>query len=220
MRCYQMLQYILYRDHAVNNSRANVPYEIKCTGWFTFQMTRHFWPSLDNGLIKGFLKIFIATVLLVDNDDNSKFFFGRKLSISRKWDVIRRTADICVCRKRKPEFRNVENVKSKIMNRQGWTLPAQPGQLKPGLGWTRLVQSHLRRPKLTSVSESWICKVALLYRIGLPSTTATPLALFGGSLRTELHSSSICTNRAIMPNSRCIRSIMFSSEQSYSGLVS
>ena len=46
----------------------------------------------------------------------------------------------------------------------------------------------------------------LLYRIGPSSNTATPSALFGGSLRIELHSSSICTNTAIMLKSICIQS--------------
>ena len=50
-------------------------------------------------------------------------------------------------------------------------------------------------------------RVALLYQIGLPSNTATPLALFGGSLRIKLHSSSIRTNRAIVLKGSCIRSI-------------
>ena len=48
---------------------------------------------------------------------------------------------------------------------------------------------------------------ALLYRIGLPSDTATTLALFGGSLRIELHSSSFHMNRAIMLKKSCIRSM-------------
>ena len=54
---------------------------------------------------------------------------------------------------------------------------------------------------------------ALLYRIGLPSNTATPLVLFGGSLRIklriEIHSSSIRTNRAIVLKSNCIRSTTY-----------
>ena len=45
---------------------------------------------------------------------------------------------------------------------------------------------------------------SLLYRIGLRSTTATPLALFGGGLRIELHSSSVRTNRANVQESSCI----------------
>ena len=48
---------------------------------------------------------------------------------------------------------------------------------------------------------------ALLYRIGLPLDTATTLALFGRSLRIELHSSSFHTNRAIMLKNSCIRSM-------------
>ena len=50
---------------------------------------------------------------------------------------------------------------------------------------------------------------AMLYRIGLPSNTATPLALFGGSLQIELHSNSITTNRAIVLKSSCTRSITY-----------
>ena len=38
----------------------------------------------------------------------------------------------------------------------------------------------------------------LLYRIGLPSNTATTSALFGGSLDIKLNSSAIDTNRAIV----------------------
>ena len=38
-------------------------------------------PSLDNGLIKRFFMIFIAVVLLVDNDENRKFLFCRKTFI-------------------------------------------------------------------------------------------------------------------------------------------
>ena len=54
----------------------------------------------------------------------------------------------------------------------------------------------------------------LLYRIGLPSNTATPLALFGGCLRIELDSKSFRTNRAIMMNGRLILEYdMFSSMQ-------
>ena len=81
-------------------------------------MTNHFGPSLDKGLIKRFFKIFIAAVLLVDNDDNRNSYFAGKLSYRRERDVIRRTAyaDICVCRKRKLEliltFKNAGNVKS------------------------------------------------------------------------------------------------------------
>ena len=40
---------------------------------------------------------------------------------------------------------------------------------------------------------------------GLRSNTATPLTLFGGSLRIELHSSSLHTNRANVLESSCIR---------------
>ena len=47
---------------------------------------------------------------------------------------------------------------------------------------------------------------SLLYRIELRSNTATPLALIGGSLRIELHSSSVRTNRASVLESSCIRS--------------
>ena len=51
------------------------------------------------------------------------------------------------------------------------------------------------------------------------SNTATPLALLGGSLRTELHSSYSRTNRAIVLKSSCIRSMScFLSEYSYTGL--
>ena len=54
----------------------------------------------------------------------------------------------------------------------------------------------------------------LLYRIGLPSNTATPLALFGGCLRIELDSKSIRTNRAIVMNGKLILEYdMFSSMQ-------
>ena len=52
-------------------------------------------------------------------------------------------------------------------------------------------------------------KNALLYRIGLPSNTATRLAQFGGSLRIELNSSFIGTNRAIMLKSSSIRSMTY-----------
>ena len=45
---------------------------------FFFQMTRYYRPSHDCGFIKRFFKIFIAVVLLVDNDDNRKFLFCRK----------------------------------------------------------------------------------------------------------------------------------------------
>ena len=48
---------------------------------------------------------------------------------------------------------------------------------------------------------------ALLCRIGQPSNTATSLALFGGRLRIEAHSSSIRTNRTIVLKSSCIRSM-------------
>ena len=47
----------------------------------------------------------------------------------------------------------------------------------------------------------------MLYRIGLPSNTASPFALFEGRLRTELHSSSIRTNTAIELKCSCIRSM-------------
>ena len=50
-------------------------------------------------------------------------------------------------------------------------------------------------------------KHAMLYRIGLPSNASTLLALFGGSLRTELHSSSMRSNGAIMLKSSCIWSM-------------
>ena len=50
-----------------------------------------------------------------------------------------------------------------------------------------------------------ICN-SLLYRTELRSNTATPLALIGGSLRIELHSSSVRTNRANVLESSCIRS--------------
>ena len=43
--------------------------------------------------------------------------------------------------------------------------------------------------------------------MGLLSNTATKLALFGESLRVQLHSSSIRTNRAIMLRIRSIRSM-------------
>ena len=46
---------------------------------------------------------------------------------------------------------------------------------------------------------------SLLYRIELRSNTATPLALIGGSLQIELHSSSVRTNRANVLESSCIR---------------
>ena len=49
-----------------------------------------------------------------------------------------------------------------------------------------------------------VFKVAVLYRIGLPSNTATLLALFD---RRKLHNSSICTNSAIMLKNSCIRSM-------------
>ena len=48
-------------------------YEIKCGGSFTFQMTRHFLPSLNNLISKGFFFIFNAAVLLLGNDENTKF---------------------------------------------------------------------------------------------------------------------------------------------------
>ena len=47
----------------------------------------------------------------------------------------------------------------------------------------------------------------LLYLKRISSITATLLALFGGSLRIELHSSCNRTNRAIMLKSSCIRSM-------------
>ena len=61
-------------------------------------------------------KIFIVAVLLVENDDNRKILFCRKNFPFEGNEVyIRRTADICVCRKRKLElfftFRNAGNVK-------------------------------------------------------------------------------------------------------------
>ena len=33
---------------------SNDTYEIKCAGWFTFQMTRNFLPSLANAVTEGF----------------------------------------------------------------------------------------------------------------------------------------------------------------------
>ena len=41
-------------------------YEFKCARWFTFQISRFFF------------KICIAAVVLVDNDENTKFFLYRK----------------------------------------------------------------------------------------------------------------------------------------------
>ena len=61
---------------------------------------------------------------------------------------------------------------------------------------------------------------ALLYRIGLPSNIAIPLALFGGSLRKELDSYSIRTKRAIVLNSSYILNMScFPSNAATLGLV-
>ena len=49
--------------------------------------------------------------------------------------------------------------------------------------------------------------ITLLYRIWLASIIVTPFALFRGSLRIELHCSSIRTNRAILLKRSCIRSV-------------
>ena len=49
----------------------------------------------------------------------------------------------------------------------------------------------------------------------LPSNKATTLDLFGESVRIDLHSCSIRTNRVIVLKSNCIRSMAFSSEQSF-----
>ena len=51
-------------------------------------------------------------------------------------------------------------------------------------------------------SQREILNGALLYRKGLSSNTANPLAVIGGSLRIELRSS---TNRAVMLKSSFIR---------------
>ena len=48
---------------------------------------------------------------------------------------------------------------------------------------------------------------ALLYRIGLSSNTATPLALFGGSFLINLHSGAVRTNRATGLKRGCIWSM-------------
>ena len=87
----------------------------------------------------------------------------------------------------------------------GLNLPGnKPGQtriIKPQPVPQPTWQKDLRlEPSLSTSSAGMQLKRAVLYRIGLPSNTATPLALalFGGSLRIELHSSSIHTNRATM----------------------
>ena len=47
---------------------------------------------------------------------------------------------------------------------------------------------------VAAVGAALVEKNAILYRIGLPPKTATPLALFGGRPRIEIRSSSIPTN--------------------------
>ena len=57
----------------------------------------------------------------------------------------------------------------------------------------------------------------MLYRIGLPSNRATPLALIGGSLQIELQ---IRTNRAIVLENSCIWSTTwFPPKRAILGLV-
>ena len=46
----------------VHSSRANVPMKLNSPDDLLSKMTREFSPSLDNGLIKRFFKIFVAAV--------------------------------------------------------------------------------------------------------------------------------------------------------------
>ena len=55
------------------------PYEIKCAGWSTFKHVH-------------------CRCLLVENDNNTKFLFCRKVCIWRKWDVVNQSVDVCFCR--------------------------------------------------------------------------------------------------------------------------
>ena len=72
----------------------------------------------------------------------------------------------------------------------------------------------------TRVKNGWIN--ALLYRMGLPSNTATPLPLFWGNLRKEQNSSYLALFVRIELSCQRVAELkldMFSSEQRCSGLV-
>ena len=112
-----MLRHLYNEVMAISSQfQSKRSYENKCAGWFTFQMTRHFWPSLHNGLIKHFLRLSLPLFCWFIKMITENSYFAEKLSIWRTRDVTRRTADICVRSKRKLKsiltFRNAGNVKS------------------------------------------------------------------------------------------------------------
>ena len=101
---------------SVHNSGANVPMKLNAPDGLLSKLQDIFDPVLIIELIKRFYKDF-HNRCFVDLMIITEFsYFAETLSIGRKRYVIRRTADIYVCVKRKLEliltFRNAGNVKS------------------------------------------------------------------------------------------------------------
>ena len=50
-----MVRHLYYEAMADSAQfQSKVSYKIKCAWWLTIQITKHFWPSFDNALIKWF----------------------------------------------------------------------------------------------------------------------------------------------------------------------